>query len=155
MNEQNDHRYMELALAQAKRALKRNEVPIGAIVVSRAGEVLGKGYNMVETYNCQSNHAEARAIESACKKIKDWRLDQCTIYVTLEPCLMCIGLIILSRIERLVYAAKSPLFGYNLDKESFPDLYKKHIKGITSGVLADKSQLLLKNFFKNKRKKGE
>jgi tRNA(adenine34) deaminase len=155
MKQEVDILFMRLALDQAMQAFDTNEIPIGALVVASDGTILGYGYNMTETNHCQSNHAEVHAIESACNLRHDWRLDGCTLYVTLEPCLMCIGLIMLSRIERLVYGARSPLFGYDLDKEIVPDLYKKHIKNITSGVLADEAQLLLRIFFKHKREKGE
>lgn len=146
---------MRMALEQACKAQEKNEVPIGAIVVDAQEKVLGKGYNLTQTYYGQNNHAEIRAIAQAGRKIQDWRLDDCTLYVTLQPCLMCMSLIGLSRIKRLVYGAPSPLFGYHLDKEGLPDLYKKHIKGITSGILAQEAQLLLKNFFKNKRNNRE
>jgi tRNA(adenine34) deaminase len=147
--------YMELALRQAERAFKLNEVPIGALIVDNHGEIIARGFNLSETKHAQSRHAEVIAIERAGKKRGGWRLDNCTIYVTLEPCMMCIGLIAMSRLERIVYGAKSPLFGYDLDKESLPELYKKQIRGISQGVLAEKAELLLKNFFRNKRNKRE
>jgi tRNA(adenine34) deaminase len=145
-----DNFFMQQALLQAYKALEKDEVPIGAIIVNNLGSIIGKGYNLTEDKYSQSNHAEIRAIQNAGKKIKDWRLEYCTIYVTLEPCLMCISLIGLSRIERVVYGADSPLFGYHLDKEILPDLYKRHIKGITKGVMANEVELLLKKFFKDK-----
>lgn len=147
--------FMKNALAHAKKAFKRGEIPIGAVVVSSQGVVVGSGYNLTEHACSQSRHAEVRAVERAGKKLGDWRLDGCTLYVTLQPCLMCMSLVSLSRITRLVYGAQSPLFGYHLDKESLPCLYKKHIKGITSGVLETESKELLEQFFKIKRKKGE
>lgn len=150
-----DNYFMSLALEQAEIAFNNNEVPIGAIIVSSSNIVISSAHNTSEKNYSQSYHAEIKAIEMAGKKLKDWRLDNCTLYVTLQPCLMCLSLISLSRIERLVWGAKSPLFGYDLDKEILPDLYKKHIKGITTGILEEQAQLLLKEFFKNKRKKGE
>lgn len=146
---------MKKALGYAKKAYERGEVPIGAVVVSPEGKIIGGSYNRTEESHCQSGHAEVGAIERAGKKQSDWRLEGCTLYVTLEPCFMCMGLLGLSRIERLVYGADSPLFGYHLDKDSMPCLYRKHIKGITSGVLAEESQKLLEQFFKQTRKKGE
>lgn len=153
--EMHDEKYMSLALSLAQKAAEQGEVPIGAIVVSQNGTILGKGFNQTERDYTQNSHAEVKAIVKAGKKLQDWRLTGSTIYVTVEPCCMCMGLICLSRINRLVYGAKSPLFGYHLDKESMPDLYKKHIKGITQGVLADQAQALLKDFFKRKRDNGE
>lgn len=146
-----DEQFMALALSQAKLALKNGEFPVGAIVLSKDKIILGKGYNKVESTKSQNKHAEIIAIEKACKKIKDWRLNKCTIYITLEPCLMCMGLISLSRIERIVWGISSPLFGYNIDNQDCPNLYKKHIKGITQGILSDKIKVLLKQFFLKKR----
>ncbi len=150
-----DKYYMKRALSYAQKAYDRGEIPIGALVVSPQGMVLASAYNKAEESHSQSRHAEIRAIERAGKKLEDWRLEGCTLYVTLEPCLMCMGLICLSRIKRLVYGAQSPLFGYHIDKETMPRLYTKHIKGITGGVLEEESKRLLEQFFKNTRKKGE
>lgn len=147
-----DAYFMHRALARARRAYQLDEVPIGALVVARDGTILGSGYNRTERDCSQSRHAEVIAIERSGRKLQDWRLEGCTLYVTLEPCIMCMALVSLSRIERLVFGAKSPLFGYNLDKELLPQVYKKHIKGITSGVLEEESQMLLEEFFKRKRK---
>lgn len=142
---------MQQALEQAKMAADSGEIPVGAVVVSPYGEVLGSGRNLVEAYHCQIHHAEVRAIDEACKKLQTWHLDGCTLYVTLEPCMMCISLIALSRIERVVYGAESPFFGYHLDKEGVLSLYTKQIKNITSGVLGNEATALLKDFFRHKR----
>lgn len=144
--------YMKQALNFAHEALALGEVPIGALVVSPEGEVLGVGYNKTEQEQCQSRHAEVCAIEAACGKVGDWRLAGCTIYITLEPCMMCISLIALSRIERVVYGTASPIFGYHLDKEGVLALYTKNIKNITEGVLAEQAASVLQVFFKKKRK---
>jgi tRNA(adenine34) deaminase len=146
-----DESYMREALALARRAAQEAEVPIGALVVSPYGETIGKGYNRVEHCRCQAYHAETRAIMQATRKRNDWRLDGCTLYVTLEPCMMCVSLCALSRIERIVYGAESPLFGYRLDKEGVLALYTKQIKNITGKVLAEEAGQLLKNFFNQKR----
>ena len=150
-----DAYFMHKALKLAQKAYRQDEVPIGAVVISSRGEILGRGYNRTEQDCSQSRHAEVCAIERAGKKLQDWRLDGCTLYVTLEPCLMCMSLMSISRVTRIVYGAESPLFGYHLDKEILPQLYKKHIKGITSGILEEESRMLLEQFFKHKRKKGE
>jgi tRNA(adenine34) deaminase len=155
MVHERDEYFMRFALLQAQRAYAKNEVPIGAIVISQTGAIMGRGYNTTEQDHTQRSHAEVKALAQAGKKLKDWRLEGCTLYVTVQPCCMCIGLVCLSRIERVVYGAESPFFGYHLDKESLPDLYKKHIKGITSGVLAHHAQALLKDFFRKQREKGE
>ena len=146
--------YMQKALGLARIAYKKDEIPIGAVVVLD-DQIIGKGYNMTEQAHSQSRHAEVRAIEQAGRKLGDWRLDNCTLYVTLQPCLMCMGLICLSRITRLVYGAESPLFGFDFDKENLPCHYKKHMKGITTGVLEDESAMLLEKFFKQRRTYGE
>ncbi len=148
---EDDRRYMRAALDLAEIAAQKDEVPIGAVVISPDGKIIGSGYNQTEQLYCQSRHAEVGAIEQAGKELKDWRLIDCTIYVTIQPCLMCISLIGLSRISRVVYGAESPLFGYHLDKESLPSIYKKHIGGISSGVLADETERLIEAFFKEKR----
>ena len=137
---------------QARVSLAKDEVPVGAIIVDKNGQIIARGHNTMEGSGCQTGHAEVHATQRACKKRGDWRLDDCTIYVTLEPCLMCFGLINLSRYKRLVYGATSPLFGAGLDKkEAFP-LYKRGLK-IEGGVCSEESAALLKEFFKHRRTK--
>lgn len=147
--------FMSQALQLAQKAGLEDEVPVGALVVSHKGEVLGSGSNQTEKRHSQSRHAEVQAIEQAGELTQDWRLVDCTIYITVEPCLMCMSLICLSRISRLVYGATSPLFGYHLDRESLPSVYRKHIQGITSGIRGEESQQLLEEFFKKKRMKSD
>ncbi len=148
-----DITFMSLALDEARKALALGEVPIGSIIVDAHGQVIGSGYNTVEHEKCQIYHAEGNAIQQACRTIQDWRLNGCTIYVTLEPCLVCISLIGLSRCERVVFGARSPLFGYSLDKEGVLGVYRNTIKEIKEGVLADDAAALLQDFFKLKREK--
>ncbi len=142
--------FMGKALKQALVALSYQEVPIGAIVVAKDGTIVGRGYNRMETNNCQLAHAEARAIAQACKKIGDWRLNGCTIYVTLEPCLMCIGLIQLSRVDHIVYGAPSPLFGSVVSFLTLPT-YAKQLR-IECGIREQECVALLQSFFKRVRK---
>lgn len=144
---------MQRSLELAHQAASLGEVPIGALVVSAAGEILGEGFNQTETLQCQDQHAEMCAIREATTKMGDWRLDGCTIYITLEPCVMCLGCIVLSRIERIVYGAESPLFGFHVGHENVYELYAKKVKNITAGVCQEESQALLKQFFKNQRTK--
>lgn len=146
-----DIEFMKIALKQAQIAANKDEVPIGAIIVDKNNNILSKAYNTSQKDCSQSKHAEIKAIEKAGKKLNSWYLTDCTIYVTLQPCLMCFSLIGLSRISRIVYGAESILFGRNLDKELLPDLYKKNIKDITKGLLTEEAQSLLKIFFKKKR----
>ncbi len=146
---------MNEAFTQAFKAVAADEVPVGAIVVSSNGTIIGRGYNQVESKKNQLAHAECIAIQNGTKNIDDWRLDGCILYVTLEPCRMCMGLIELSRISKLIYGANSPLFGFQLDNEQSSWVYKNDVV-IRGGVGAEKSQLILKQFFQKKRnKKGE
>ena len=141
---------MQKALMQAKVSLSKDEVPVGAIIVDKNGHIIARGHNTMEASGCQTGHAEVHAIERACKKVGDWRLDGHIMYVTLEPCLMCFGLIKLSRLKRLVYGATSPLFGAGIDsKDAFP-VYKKGLE-IEGGVCSQESAALLKEFFKHRR----
>jgi tRNA(adenine34) deaminase len=151
MRTNQDITYMQRALELAHKAASLGEVPIGAIVVSPAGEIIGEGLNQTETLQCQDQHAEMCAIRAATTATGDWRLDGCTIYITLEPCVMCLGCIVLSRIERIVYAAESPLFGFHVGDENVYELYAKKVKNITAGVCKEESQALLKQFFKEQR----
>lgn len=148
--------FMQQAVKEARKAFAKNEVPIGAIVVDSAGIIIARGYNLVEKEHTQAAHAEMRAIEKAGKKIGDWRLNDCSIFVTLEPCAMCMGLIRLSRIKNLVYGAASPLFGFRLDNKVNNQVYKKDALTIVSGVAKDNTETMLKLFFQQMRnKKGE
>lgn len=146
---------MQRALRQAQRAFDRDEVPIGAVVVDQKGTVIAQAYNLVETKNTQAAHAEVQALIKAAKKVGDWRLTGCWLYVTLEPCTMCMGLIQLSRLAGVVYGPASPLFGFQLDNAQGLPLYKKDAVQIIQGVCASESVGLLKQFFKKQRKKRE
>ena len=160
LNAKDHHFYMEKALIQAQKAVDSDEVPVGAVVVSPDGTIIGRGFNQVESKQSQTGHAEITAIKQASRKLDNWRLEDCTMYVTLEPCNMCMGLIGLSRLSRLIYGADSPLFGYrslecnrrNLDNKGPAWVYKNDMV-VESGVGAEKAQKLLKQFFQKKRKK--
>lgn len=154
LSEKDDIFFMNQALKLAKLALARQEVPVGAIIVDKDGNILAKAYNNVEKIGCQTGHAEVRAIAKAANKVGDWRLDGCSIYVTLEPCLMCFGLIKISRLSKIVYGAKSPLFGAGLDNEASFPVYKSDLK-INGEILSQESAKLLKLFFKQLRSKKE
>jgi len=152
---QHDEQYMRQALEDARAAGERGEVPIGAVIVVSDGQIVGRGGNRVEQFSSQVRHAEICALEAAGRFLGDWRLAGATLYVTLEPCMMCVSATALSRVERIVYGAPSPLFGYTLDKEGVLQVYTKHIKNITSGVCADEAAELLREFFRRERKSGE
>jgi len=147
-----DRTIMERALVLARQAAEQGEVPVGAVVVDPYGAIIGEGMNGVEAAHCQSEHAEVRAIRAAGVHRATWHLDGCTLYVTLEPCMMCISLAALSRIERIVYGASSPRFGYTLDREAVLGLYTKRIKNITAGVGAEEASRLLQDSFATARK---
>jgi tRNA(adenine34) deaminase len=145
--EAHDIDFMKLALAAAKEAASRWEVPVGAVVVA-AGEVIGTGYNCREERQSPLGHAEIVAVEEASKQLGTWRLDQCDIYVTLEPCLMCMGAILQARIRKLVFASVDPKAGaveslYRLCE----DQRLNHQLPALGGVLADESTALLADFF--------
>lgn len=103
-------KYMDLAIKLATKAEKNGDVPVGAVIVN-SDKVIAKAYNKKEKNKIATKHAEIIAIEKACKKIKDWRLNDCTLYVTMEPCIMCTGAIIQSRIKKIIYIVENPKFG--------------------------------------------
>jgi len=147
--------FMQEALVEAKKAQEIDEVPIGAIVVNKKGVIIARGYNRVEKDCTQRSHAEGLAIEQAGKGLKDWRLENCWIYITLEPCTMCMELIKLSRLAGVVYGASSPLFGFQLDKIEDLSVYKRDTFSIIEGVRSNESADILKQFFRKKRKNSE
>ena len=144
-------RFMREALAEAARACELGEVPIGAVVV-KDGEVIGRGHNLRETSNDPTTHAEMIAIREAAARIGHWRLLDTTLYVTLEPCVMCMGAIILARIPRLVYGCRDPRVGavgsiYDFSRD---DRFN-HRVAVTEGVLAEECAELLSGFFRQLR----
>lgn len=143
----NDERWMEAALREATKALRRGEVPIGAVVV-KDGRVIGRGYNRVESRSCATAHAEIVAIESASRKLGDWRLDGCSVYATVEPCHMCLGALYLARAARVVYGARQPRSGAcgSVDDFHRADLLGHRIE-VTAGVREAECLALLKRFF--------
>lgn len=145
-------RYMKLALAKAQEAMGNDEVPVGAIIVSPTGQILAEASNAVQMSHSQTAHAEMLVLAQAGKAIGDWRLQDCWLYVTLEPCAMCMNAILISRLAGVVYGASSPLFGYlKVDKEGSSWLYKRDALTILAGIGEDESKQLLKQFFKQKR----
>jgi tRNA(adenine34) deaminase len=150
----NDEDYMQLALAQARKAAEMGEVPIGAVVV-RDGAVVSAACNLRETEHNPAGHAEFTAIEQAAQKLGAWRLTGCTVYVTLEPCIMCAGLMHQARVDACVWGAPDPKAG------ALGTLYAVHADerlnhnfAVRGGVLQDECAGLLREFFAAKRKKG-
>ncbi len=148
----NDEYFMRCALEQARKAYAMNEVPIGAVVV-RDGEIVGTGFNRRETGKNALYHAELSAIDEACKKLGGWRLWQCDLYVTLEPCPMCAGAIINSRIKRLVYGSYDDKAGSCKSVINLFDLPYNHKPVVLGGVLKEECAQLLSGFFKELREK--
>ena len=150
-NDKNHIFFMNLALEEARKAFQKAEVPVGALIV-KEDQILSRAHNLKEQNNNLLGHAELLAIKKASEKLNSWRLESCKLYVSLEPCLMCIGAIVQARISQLIYACPDPKEGfssyYALDKTKS---WKHKIK-ISSGFYCHESSLLLKNFFKELRK---
>ena len=144
MNNYDDEYYMRLALNEAKIAYELDEVPIGCVVVKN-NQIIAKGYNQKTLKNIATYHAEILAINKACKKLNTWYLDECTLYTTVEPCLMCTGAILQSRISRVVYGTKNEAFGYLSKLEDSKII-------IQGNVLENECSDILTQFFKEKRK---
>ena len=148
----NHEKFMKKALKEAKKAAKKGEIPVGAIVVHQ-GKIIGRGHNLREKTHKSTAHAEIIAIEQANKKLKSWRLDNCTIYVTIEPCPMCSGAIIQSRIKQLVYGASEAKSGSHHSVTNLFDQGFRHKVDVLPGVLEDECGDVVQDFFKQLRKK--
>ncbi|GIN42415.1 tRNA-specific adenosine deaminase [Heyndrickxia oleronia] len=150
-----DEYFMKLAISEAKKAEEKCEVPIGAVVVLN-GEVIATAHNLRESTQNAITHAEILAIQKACKKIGSWRLEDAELYITLEPCPMCSGAIILSRIKKVIFGAHDPKAGCAgtlmnlLDDQRF-----NHQCEVVSGVLENECSVLLSDFFRNIRKRNK
>ena len=143
--------FMSLAMQLAKEAANSGEVPVGCIIVDENNNIIGRGRNRREENSDATAHAEIEAIREACRHMGDWRLEGCTMFVTLEPCPMCTGAIINSRIPTVVFGARDAVTG---SCGSVIDLFCErygHSPAVFPGVLKDESAALLKSFFKNKR----
>lgn len=147
-----DVRWMHKALKEAEKAYKENEVPVGAVIVLD-DEIIGKGYNRVEALQDPTAHAEIIAISSAVNKLGNWRLNGTVLYSTIEPCLMCAGAIILSRIEKIVFGAMDKKFGAFGSVLDITKYRWNHKIKVVSGILEDESVALIKKFFEERRKR--
>ena len=146
ITQKTDEKFMKQALLQAKKAKELGEVPIGCVIV-QDGKVIGRGYNRRNTDKSTLSHAEITAIRKASKKLNDWRLEECTLYVTLEPCQMCAGAIVNARIPRVYYGVRDEAMGacggvLNLFMERFP--FRPALVG---GILKDECRAVLADFF--------
>lgn len=148
-----DNYYMGLALAEARKAYDLGEVPIGAVLVI-GGEIVCSAHNMRETWNDATAHAEVLVIRDACQKLNRWRLTGATLYVTIEPCPMCAGALVMSRVDRLVYGSSDYKAGavesvFNIVQNSALN----HCLEVTSGIRADECSSIMKDFFRERRKR--
>lgn len=150
-----DEKYMKAAVREAQKAWALGEVPIGCVIVHE-GHIIGRGYNRRTVDKNVLSHAEINAIRKACKKIGDWRLEECTLYVTLEPCPMCAGAIVQARIPRVVIGCMNPKAGCAgsvlnlLDEKGFNHQVETEI-----GVMGETCSRMMKDFFKELRQKGK
>lgn len=153
MSQNKDERFMKMALIEAQKAYLIGEVPIGAVII-QDGQIIGRGHNLREHLNDGVAHAEIMAIEEACRYLRSWRLVDCELYVTIEPCLMCSGAIVNSRIDRVVFGARDKKAG------AVRSLYKvledsrlNHNVEVFEGVLQPACSKIIKDFFKAARKR--
>ena len=142
--------FMREALSLARKAAERGEVPVGCVIV-RGQEIVGRGYNRRETDKSALAHAEIQAIDQACRTLGGWRLWECTLYVTLEPCAMCAGAILNARIPRVVYGASDRKFGACGSVCSLFSMDFNHHPQVEAGLLEEESKALLQDFFRNLR----
>lgn len=149
MTQQDDERYMRMALTEARQAGEEGEIPIGAVVVTPQGRVVGRGHNLTERLGDVTAHAEMQAITAAAETLGGKYLEGCTLYVTVEPCIMCAGAIGWSHLSRVVYGAADSKRGYSTIASRSPF----HPKAtVTQGILQEECTTLMKDFFKKLRK---
>ena len=152
MDKNLDEKFMRLALEQAEEARRLNEVPVGAVITDIDHNIISKAHNLKEHTSDPLDHAEMLAIREASKKLGSWRLLDTTLYVTLEPCVMCMGAIVNSRIERVVFGAADPKAGGLISQyEVGTDHKLNHNVRFTGGVLESECSEILKEFFKKRR----
>ena len=150
----NDEYYMNLAILEAEKAAGLDEVPVGAVVVDKNKDIIGFGYNCPIASNDPTSHAEINAMRMASKALNNYRLIDTTLYVTIEPCIMCMGAIIHARIKRLVFGAKDLKWGAVCSLYTMADDRRlNHHPEIVSGIYKNKTRQLIKDFFINKRSK--
>ncbi len=148
----NNEYFMREALKEAKKAYLIDEVPVGCVIVYD-NKIIARGHNKREKLQQSLAHAEIVAINKACKKIGSWRLEDCTMYITLEPCAMCSGAIIQSRIKEVIYGAYDYRFGMHKSIMNLFDVKFNHMVRITGGLLEDECSNIIKEFFKELREK--
>ena len=155
MFSENDYRFMRGALAEARRAGQAGDVPVGAVIV-HDDRIIGRGHNQRELLQDPTAHAEMIAITAAAAALQSWRLIDCTLYVTLEPCVMCAGALMQARLPHLIYGADDPKAGacgsvYRLADDGLTN----HVVAISGGLLAEEARELLQAFFQDQRRQGK
>lgn len=146
-----DIKYMRIAFEEAKKAYKKKEVPVGCVIVCN-DKVIAKAHNLRNSKKNVLDHAEVRAINKACKKLKKWILDDCTIYVTMEPCIMCAGTILQSRIKKVVYGTKQDRYGcVDSMMHLFTDYKFNNTPEVLSGIMGEENKILVQSFFQELR----
>lgn len=146
-----EEKFMKAAIKEANKALEKGEVPIGAVIV-KGGKIISRGHNLRETKMNSLQHAEIIAIDKACKKLKNFRLEGCDLYVTLEPCLMCAGAIVQSRIRKVYFGATDTKYGAVISVTNTFDVKSNHKVEFEEGLFKEESSNLIKDFFKEIRK---
>lgn len=147
-----DEKFMLIAIKEAEKSASLDEVPVGAIIV-KDNKVIARGHNLREKSNDPTSHAEINAIRKACKKLGSWRLEDCTIYVTIEPCSMCAGTLLWTRIKRIVYGAPDLKGGALASSFNLFEVKNiNHHPEITGGILHEECGKMMSSFFKEKRK---
>ncbi len=145
--------FMELALEEAKKAAQKDEVPVGAVLISETGDILARAHNQTITLKDPSAHAEIIALRHAAQKVSNYRLTNTVLYVTIEPCIMCMGAIVHARIKTVVFGAKDPKWGAAGSIYDFATEEKlNHRTEIISGICESQCRELIKSFFSEKRK---
>ena len=150
-----DEEFMRMALEEAALAATQGEIPVGAVVVAGDGTVLSRTHNLCETNRLPTDHAELLGVQEACRRLNGWRLSDCTVYVTLEPCPMCMGAMIHARVKRIVFGASDPragACGSLIDLATYPLEASPEIEG---GVLAHECLKTLRDFFCRAREQKE
>lgn len=147
--------WMEQALAEAHRAFEKHEVPVGAVVV-RDNRIIGRGHNQIEQLQDATAHAEIIAMSAAANTLGTWRLNDCDLYVTLEPCMMCCGAILLSRVRSVIFGALDPRFGSCISQYQLLEnnAFNQPVQ-VVGGICAEACSALLQDFFKQVREKGK
>lgn len=142
--------FMQEAIGEAKKAEILDEIPVGAVIVDKNGSIVARAYNQVEQKKSQLAHAEILALQQLALKQDNWRLEDYTIYVTLQPCMMCMGALLLSRVKAIVYGATSPVYGVNVEIFEISPAYRSATK-IYAGICEEEISVMLKDFFIKKR----